>query len=189
MTTTESKSYKGYTIEQEAFLKVGNYQNSIFEAINEAKDYISRNNCRLLSIDASDLNMIDAMKVCVLASTFHFAKYCGGRIKWFVRDENIKNQIESIEISSSLTTIGSYFFHGLSHLTDIGIPEGITTIKTNAISECSHLKSLVLPESLITIPHYTLINLKRLKELTISSQYKLHGDRFFVINDNHLLVI
>ena len=101
MTTTESKSYKGYTIEQEAFLKVGNYQNSIFEAINEAKDYISRNNCRLLSIDASDLNMIDAMKVCVLASTFHFAKYCGGRIKWFVRDENIKNQIELLRLDNT----------------------------------------------------------------------------------------
>ena len=101
MTTTESKSYKGYTIEQEAFLKVGNYQNTIFEAINEAKDYISRNNCRLLSIDASDLNMIDAMKVCVLASTFHFAKYCGGRIKWFVRDENIKKQIELLRLDNT----------------------------------------------------------------------------------------
>lgn len=101
MTTSESKNYKGYTIEQEAFLKVGNYQKSIFEAINEAKDYISNNNCRLLSIDASGLNMIDATKVCVLASTFHFAKYCGGRIKWFVRDENIKNQIELLRLDNT----------------------------------------------------------------------------------------
>lgn len=101
MTTSESKNYKGYNIEREAFLKVGNYKDSIFEAINEAKDYISRNECRLLSIDVSGLNMIDAMKVCVLASTFHYAKYCGGRIKWFVRDENIKNQIELLRLDNT----------------------------------------------------------------------------------------
>lgn len=101
MTTSESKNYKGYNIEREAFLKVGNYKDSIFEAINEAKDYISRNECRLLSIDISGLNMIDAMKVCVLASTFHYAKYCGGRIKWFVRDENIKNQIEMLRLDNT----------------------------------------------------------------------------------------
>lgn len=101
MTTSESKNYKGYNIEREAFLKVGNYKDSIFEAINEAKDYISRNECRLLSIDISGLNMIDATKVCVLASTFHYAKYCGGRIKWFVRDENIKNQIEMLRLDNT----------------------------------------------------------------------------------------
>ena len=101
MTTSESKNYKGYNIEREAFLKVGNYKDSIFEAINEAKDYISRNECRLLSIDISGLNMIDAMKVCVLASTFHYAKYCGGCIKWFVRDENIKNQIEMLRLDNT----------------------------------------------------------------------------------------
>ena len=101
MTTDGSKNYKGYTIEEEAFLKVGNYQNSIFEAINEAKDYISKNNCRLLSIDASGLNMIDATKVCVLTSTYHFAKYCGGRIKWFVRDENTKKQIELLRLDNT----------------------------------------------------------------------------------------
>ena len=101
MTTSESRNYKGYNIEREAFLKVGNYKDSVFEAINEAKDYISRNECRLLSIDISGLNMIDAMKVCVLASTFHYAKYCGGRIKWFVRDENIKNQIELLRLDNT----------------------------------------------------------------------------------------
>ena len=105
MTTNEAKNYKGYNIEQEAFLKVGNYKNSIFEAIEEAKDYISRNNCRLLSIDASGLNLIDATKVCVLASTFHFAKYCGGRIKWFVRDENIKKQIELLSLDNTVIEV------------------------------------------------------------------------------------
>lgn len=85
---------------QEAFLKVGNYQCNIFEAINEAKDYISRNDCPFLSIDISGLNLIDALKVCVLSSTFHYAKYCKGKIKWFVKDERIKEQVELLKLDN-----------------------------------------------------------------------------------------
>ncbi len=85
---------------QEAFLKVGNYNSNVFEAINEAKDYISRNECPFLSIDISGLNVIDALKVCVLASTYHFAKYCKGRIRWFVKDRKIKDQIELLKLDN-----------------------------------------------------------------------------------------
>lgn len=101
MTTTDSTNHTDYKIEQEAFLKVGNYQSSVFEAINEAKHYISTNNCKYLSIDASGLNMIDAIKVCVLSSTFHFAKYCTGKITWYVRDENIREQIELLRLDNT----------------------------------------------------------------------------------------
>lgn len=94
MTATES------LYGQEAYLKVGNYKNNIFEAINEAKDYISRFDCPFLNIDISGLNLIDAMKVCVLASTFHYAKYCKGRIKWFVKDERIKEQIGLLKLDN-----------------------------------------------------------------------------------------
>ncbi len=85
---------------QEAFLKVGNYNSDVFEAINEAKDYIAHNDCPFLSIDISGLNVIDALKVCVLASTYHFAKYCKGRIKWFVKDRKIKDQIELLKLDN-----------------------------------------------------------------------------------------
>lgn len=102
MTTTDSGNFPNQTeFEQEAHLKVGNYKSSIFEAVYEAKDYISRNNCKFLCIDASGLNMIDAIKVCVLSSTFHFAKYCSGKIKWFVKDENIKEQIELLRLDNT----------------------------------------------------------------------------------------
>ena len=96
---------EGSNYEQEATLKVGNYKASIFEAVYEAKDYISRNDCRYLSIDISGLNMIDALKVCVLSSTFHFAKYPDGKIKWFVRDEKIKNQIELLRLDTTIVEI------------------------------------------------------------------------------------
>lgn len=102
MTTRDTKGcIPNCNFEQEALLKIGNYKASIFEAVNEAKDYITRNECKNLSIDASGLNMIDALKVCVLASTFHFAKYCDGKIKWFVRDNNIKEQIELLRLDNT----------------------------------------------------------------------------------------
>ena len=99
MTTTNSNNF-GESIEREPQLKVGNYKNSIFEAITEAKDYISRNDCKFLSIDISGLNLIDAMKVCILSSTYHFAKYNDGKIKWFVKDENTKKQIEMLNLDN-----------------------------------------------------------------------------------------
>lgn len=99
MTTTNSNNF-GESIERAPQLKVGNYKNSIFEAITEAKDYISRNDCKFLSIDISGLNLIDAMKVCILSSTYHFAKYNDGKIKWFVKDENTKKQIEMLNLDN-----------------------------------------------------------------------------------------
>ena len=45
---------------------------------------------------------------------------------------------------------------------------------------------MILPETLTNIPHYTLINLPELEELTISTQYELHGDRLFIVKDNCL---
>ncbi len=85
---------------QEVFLKIGNYQTDVFEAVNETKHYIANNDCPFLSIDISGLNAIDALKVCVLASTYHFAKYCRGRIRWFVKDRMIKEQIEMLKLDS-----------------------------------------------------------------------------------------
>ncbi len=86
---------------QETYLKVGNYKENVIEAVNEAKDFISRYDCPNLSIDVSGLNMMDALKVCVLSSTYHYAKYCkSGKVKWFVKDSLIKEQIEMLKLDN-----------------------------------------------------------------------------------------
>ena len=87
--------------EQEAILKVGNYKSSIFEAVSEAKHYITYNDCKFLSIDISKLNLIDAVKMCILSSTFHYSKYCNGKIKWIVKDEITKEQIELLSLDNT----------------------------------------------------------------------------------------
>jgi hypothetical protein len=35
-----------------------------------------------------------------LSSTYHFAKYNDGKIKWFVKDENTKKQIEMLNLDN-----------------------------------------------------------------------------------------
>jgi len=95
MTTTDS------LFTQEIHFKVGNYKENITEAVNEAKDYITRNDCKNLCIDASSLNLIDALKVCVLSSTYHYAKYCSeGKIRWYVKDSLTKEQIEMLKLDN-----------------------------------------------------------------------------------------
>jgi len=95
MTTTDS------LFTQEIHFKVGNYKENITEAVNEAKDYITRNDCKNLCIDASSLNLIDALKVCVLSSTYHYAKYCSKRkIRWYVKDSLTKEQIEMLKLDN-----------------------------------------------------------------------------------------
>lgn len=91
---------------QEAHLKVGNYKENVLEAVNEAKDYISRNECQNLSIDVSGLNLLDALKVCVLSSTYHYAKYCNsGKIRWFVKDIRTKEQIDMLKLDNVETEV------------------------------------------------------------------------------------
>ena len=43
---------------KDVFLKVGNYNKNIFEAINEAKDFITRNHCPFLNYDISGIDMM-----------------------------------------------------------------------------------------------------------------------------------
>lgn len=90
---------------QEINLKVGNYRQSIFEAIDEAKHFISHNHCPFLNVDISGLNLIDAIKVCVLSTTFHYTKYCNGKIKWLVKDTTIKEQIELLKLDNAQIVI------------------------------------------------------------------------------------
>lgn len=104
--TSDSQNIPGFgdydkDHETEAYLKVTNYKNSIFEAVNEAKHYIYTHDCKKLNIDISGLNLIDAMKVCVLSSTYHFAKYPDGKIRWFVKDERIKEQICLLKLDNT----------------------------------------------------------------------------------------
>ena len=62
-----------------------------------------------------------------------------------------KNQITSVVIPASVTTIGSGAFWGCASLTSVVIPEGVTTIGDSAFESCKNLTSITLPSTLETL--------------------------------------
>ncbi len=82
-------------------LTLQKYKEDIFEKVNEIKEYINDNDCQILCIDISGLNMIDTTKICVLCSTFHFSKYPTGKITWYVKDETTRNLIKRLKLSNT----------------------------------------------------------------------------------------
>jgi len=59
--------------------------------------------------------------------------------------------LTSIEIPSSVTSIGNYAFKDCRGLTSIEIPFGVTSIGYFAFSGCSGLTSIEIPSSVTTI--------------------------------------
>ena len=101
--TTQKSSAK--TFPQSAMLKIERYNDNILDVIEDTKEFILKNDCFFLSVDISGLNLIDATKVCILCSTFHYAKYCGldivgAKIKWIVKDSMTKSQIELLKLDN-----------------------------------------------------------------------------------------
>ena len=45
--------------------------------------------------------MIDTTKICVLCSTFHFAKYPNGKISWYVKDEITRSLIKRLKLMNT----------------------------------------------------------------------------------------
>lgn len=94
MITTDS------TFSQDEVIVLKGYRNDIFEIINSTKEYIMQNDCSLLKLDISSLNMVDSVKLAVLCSTYHFSKYPTGKITWIVRDEMTRKQIEFLKLDN-----------------------------------------------------------------------------------------
>ena len=55
------------------------------------------------------------------------------------------DQITSVEIDDTVSSIGSYAFLGCSALTEITIPDSVTSIGSSSFSGCSSLEEITLP--------------------------------------------
>ncbi len=91
---------------QDLYLKIDGYERDIFEIVDRVKEYILSVECPFLVVDITNLNLIDASKVGVMCSTFHFSKYPQGNITWKVNDiqtllsiKQLKLKTVSIELS------------------------------------------------------------------------------------------
>ena len=113
--------------------------------------------------------------------------YVSGESPWY----SYKNNITSIVIESTVTSIGNYAFYDCANLTsvfipnsvdsigryafykcnnlaNIDLPEKITIIKTYAFSECRSLTSIAIPSNVTIIDNSAFANCTNLSEITIS---------------------
>lgn len=73
--------------------------------VESVKKYINDNDCPNLSMDISRLNIIDASKVTILCSTYHWAKYPEGQINWKISTDEIKALVNPLNLGNiKLTT-------------------------------------------------------------------------------------
>ncbi len=64
------------------------------------KNYIEKHDCPYLSMDISNLNIIDASKVTILCSTYHWAKYPEGKISWKIASKEVKELINPLNLGN-----------------------------------------------------------------------------------------
>jgi len=82
-------------------LFVPNYDsNDTGTFVESMKQYILENDCPNLSMDVSHLNIIDASKVTILCSTYHWSKYPKGKISWLISSPEIKELIKPLNLGN-----------------------------------------------------------------------------------------
>ena len=79
------------------FSNCGNDTVNIEESV---KKYISKNECPTLSMDVSTLNIIDASKVAIICSTYHWAKYPHGEISWKIGSREVQDIIKPLNLGN-----------------------------------------------------------------------------------------
>lgn len=70
------------------------------ELVKSIKDFIYKNDCPKLSMDISKLNIMEASKVTIICSTYHWAKYPNGEISWKTSSPEINELIKPLNLGN-----------------------------------------------------------------------------------------
>ena len=89
-------------------------------------------------------------------------------------------RLTSVNISNSVTSIGSYAFYNCSGLTSITIPNSVTSIGDDAFYGCSSLTSVTIPNSVTSIGRGAFFGCKSLTSVTIPNSVSSLGDYTFL---------
>lgn len=87
------------TVMKEDFILDNATKNPV-ELVESIKNYIYENDCPRLTMDISHLNLMDASKVTVLCSTYHWAKYPNGQISWKISAPEIKELVKPLNLGN-----------------------------------------------------------------------------------------
>jgi len=89
------------------------------------------------------------------------------------------SQLSSVEIPSTIRTIGSYAFANCRNLVRITLPDGMRTLPVGVFSGCTLLEEVVMPESIIRILGSAFANCRNLKNINLPSNLASIGDSCF----------
>lgn len=89
------------------------------------------------------------------------------------------SKLISVELPSTVSTIGQAAFSGCKNLTSIIIPEGVITIETFAFKECTSVTEIWISSTVTTIGSYAFYRCNKATSLTFAS-----GSQLAIIDDN-----
>ncbi len=93
--------------------------------------------------------------------------------------ESYEDQIKTVTIGNSVTTIGDYAFWYCTSLTSVTIPDSVITIGYYAFGECYSLTRVTIPDSVTTIGTYAFAYCESLTSVTIPNSVTTIGDYAF----------
>ncbi len=85
----------------------------------------------------------------------------------------------SVSIPATVTTLGSKAFYSCDGITSIVIPQGVTTIPDNCFYGCDGLTSVRIPSSVNTIEYNAFHGCESLMEIAIPSSVTTIGEDIF----------
>lgn len=65
------------------------------------KEYIATPEGEYMTVDISEVNLIDACRISVLASTEHYLKHPKGKINWIISSDSIEIFVSPLELGNS----------------------------------------------------------------------------------------
>ena len=89
------------------------------------------------------------------------------------------NLTSTDEILLSLGYVPAWFFNGFDNLTSIKLPHSITSIGDSAFSYCYSLTSITIPNSVTSIGDYTFWGCSKLTRITIPNSVTSIGNSAF----------
>ena len=98
---------------------------------------------------------------------------CG--IKYYWNDQ----EITTLEIPSSVTSIGNHAFYGCSGLITLNLPSNVISIGDWAFGTCSNLASVDLPSSIIKMGKSVFSGCKNLNSVKLPSEITAISNRTF----------
>ena len=90
-----------------------------------------------------------------------------------------RNNLETIILPNTVTSIGIHAFHNCSGLKSMTIPNSVTSIGTWAFNDCSSLTSVTIPNSITSIDAYAFWGCSGLTSVTIPNSVTSIGSGAF----------